>query len=216
MTNILLLEDDDILHDIIKEFLEEQNFNIDSFFSGDKALDAIGNKKYDLLLLDINVPEINGLEILEYLRDIKNKTPVIFITSLTNIKYLQKAFELGANDYLKKPFDLDELLIRIKHHLKNLKDCYKFQNIKFFPAQFLIIKNDKKYRLKFKESEILKYFIKNAQKIVTKDELIENIWQNQEKPSDATIRTYIKNLRIILGSESFENIKGVGYKFNLV
>jgi DNA-binding response OmpR family regulator len=218
MSNILLLEDDDILQEIIEEYLIEHKFNVDSYSNGEEALDAIEKNSYDLLLLDINVPEINGFEILEYLREIKDRTPIIFITSLTSVSNLQKAFELGVNDYLKKPFDLDELLVRIKYHLKSKKMPYKIEldNITFYPNELKLIKNDIEYTLKTKEAQILKYFIEHKNQLISTEELINNIWQHQDIPTKATIRTYIKNLRKILGSESFENIKGVGYRFNIV
>ena len=117
MAKVLLLEDDLILRDIIEEYLVEHNFSVDSFIDGQDALNAIASKQYDMLLLDVNVPKINGFELLEYLREIKNNTATIFITALSNSKSLQKGFDLGANDYLKKPFDLEELIVRINHHL---------------------------------------------------------------------------------------------------
>ena len=216
MNRILLLEDDTILQEIIAEFLQERGYEVDSFIDGQSALDSIEQTKYDMLLLDVNVPEIDGFEIVEYLRDIKNTTPVIFITSLTSVKYLQKAFDIGANDYLKKPFDLDELDIRIKHHLSSLKhkESIEIGEFTFYPKQNLIIKGDQKISLKQKETLILLYFLENKNSIISTDELIENVWQNSNIPSNATIRTYIKNLRKILGNEAISNIKGLGYRLN--
>jgi len=213
---ILLLEDDTILQEIIEEFLEEKGYEVDSFENGQDALDALENTKYDMLLLDVNVPEIDGFEIVEYLRDIKNTTPVIFITSLTSVKYLQKAFDIGANDYLKKPFDLDELDIRIKHHLSSLKskDSIEIGKFTFYPKQNLINNGQEDIALKQKETLILLYFLENKNSIISTDELIENVWQSNSIPSNATIRTYIKNLRKILGNDAITNVKGLGYRLN--
>jgi len=213
---ILLLEDDTILQEIIEEFLIERGYEVDSFIDGQSALDSIEKKRYDMLLLDVNVPEIDGFEIVEYLRDIKNKTPAIFITSLTSVKYLQKAFDIGANDYLKKPFDLDELDIRIKHHLSSLKhkESITIGEFTFFPKQNLIEGKDGPMSLKQKETLILLYFLENKNSIIPTDELIENVWQNSNIPSNATIRTYIKNLRKILGNDAISNVKGLGYRLN--
>jgi DNA-binding response OmpR family regulator len=212
----LLLEDDTILQEIIAEFLQERGYEVDSFVDGQSALDSIEKKKYDMLLLDVNVPEIDGFEIVEYLRDIKNTTPVIFITSLTSVKYLQKAFDIGANDYLKKPFDLDELDIRIKHHLNSLKhkDSIQIGKFTFYPKQNLIKSEDESISLKQKETLILLYFLENKNSIISTDELIENVWQSSSIPSNATIRTYIKNLRKILGNDAITNVKGLGYRLN--
>ena len=115
---ILLLEDDIILQEIIEEFLVERGYDVESFFDGEKALDAIGAGSYDMLLLDVNVPNIDGFEILSYLREIGNTTPAIYITSLASIADLKKGFDLGADDYLKKPFELEELDARIGHIVK--------------------------------------------------------------------------------------------------
>ena len=217
MAKILLLEDDLILQDIIKEYLVENGFEVESFIDGQKALDAIGSNYYDMLLLDVNVPTIDGFEILEYLRDIKNTTPAIFITSLSGVKNLQKGFELGANDYLKKPFDLDELIIRVNHHLGATvsDDVIEFKNIKIFPSNQYIIKDGKKIELKKKELDILLYFINNKHSIISANELIENVWSSEKVPTYATIRTYIKNLRKALGENAIENIKGSGYRLSL-
>ena len=213
---ILLLEDDTILQEIIDEFLQERGYEVDCFENGQDALDAIEKTKYDMLLLDVNVPEIDGFEIVEYLRDIKNTTPVIFITSLTSVKYLQKAFDIGANDYLKKPFDLDELDIRIKHHLSSLKskDSIEIGKFTFYPKQNLINNGKEDIALKQKETLILLYFLENKNSIISTDELIENVWQSSSVPSNATIRTYIKNLRKILGNDAITNVKGLGYRLN--
>ena len=138
---ILLLEDDVILQEIIEEFLVEKGYKVDSFFDGEKALDAVGESSYDLLLLDVNVPNIDGFEILAYLRDIGNTTPTIYITSLAGIEDLKKGFALGADDYLKKPFDLEELDARISHIMKlyRLQDEIEFDGMKFIPKAHQII-----------------------------------------------------------------------------
>ena len=121
---IMLLEDDVILQEIIEEYLVEQGYEVESYFDGEKALDAIGTNAYDMLLLDVNVPNIDGFEILSYLREIGNTTPAIYITSLAGINDLKKGFDLGADDYLRKPFELEELNARIAHIVR----LYRLQN----------------------------------------------------------------------------------------
>ncbi len=217
MNKILLLEDDDLLNEIITEYLQENGFEVESFYDGEAAFDAIEQNKYDMLLLDINVPNIDGFEILGYLREIKNKTPIIFITSLTNVANIKKAFDLGVNDFLKKPFDLEELLIRIKHHLKEKSQkIFEFGDYRFDAKEYLLQKDGQKIDLKQKEAAILHYFLLHPKEIISSQELIANIWQGEKEPTDATIRTYIKNLRKIFGSDAIENIKGLGYRFNLL
>ena len=215
---ILLLEDDVILQEIIEEFLLESGYDVESFFDGEKSLDAIGSKNYDMLLLDVNVPSINGFEILSYLRDIGNTTPAIYITSLSGIDDLKKGFDLGADDYLKKPFDLEELKVRIERIVKVhcLQEEIHFDDITFIPKAHQIIFDDKTVDIRQKEAQVLEYFVRNSGKIISCDEIIENVWDDDSIPTHATIRTYIKNLRKMFEKEYFDNIKGEGYRFNYV
>ena len=216
---ILLLEDDVILQDIIEEYLLEIGYEVESFYDGEKALDAIGAKNYDMLLLDVNVPNIDGFEILSYLRDIGNTTPAIYITSLASIADLKKGFDLGADDYLKKPFDLEELKVRIERIVKvhRLQEEIEFDGVKFIPkAHQLIMEDNKVIDMRQKEAQVLEYFVRNTGKIISCDEIIENVWENESVPTHATIRTYIKNLRKMFTKEYFDNIKGEGYRFNIV
>ncbi len=215
---ILLLEDDIVLQDIIEEFLSENGYEVTSYFDGEKALDAIGCNTYDMLLLDVNVPHISGFEILAYLREIGNTTPTIYITSLSSIDYLTKGFELGADDYLRKPFDLEELNARIKYIIKRytLHEEIEFDGMTFVPKSHQIMVGDKVIEMRQKEAKVLEYFIRNKGKIISCDEIIENVWDDESVPTHATIRTYIKNLRKMFDKEYFENIKGEGYRFNIL
>ena len=215
---ILLLEDDNILQEIIEEFLVENGYDVVSFFDGEKALDAIGLGGYDMLLLDVNVPNITGFEILAYLREIGNTTPAIYITSLASINDLKKGFEIGADDYLRKPFELEELQARIQRLVKlyRLQEEIEFDGMKFIPKSHQIVMKDRVVEMRQKEVKVLEYFIRNRGKIVSCNEIIENVWEDENIPTHATIRTYIKNLRKMFDKEYFENIKGEGYRFNIL
>lgn len=216
---ILLLEDDLILNEIIEEYLISQNNEVISTFDGNEAEDYLYSQTFDLLLLDVNVPELNGFELLRNLRAQNIKTPAIFITSLNMADDMQKGFDSGCDDYIKKPFELKELDIRIN----NIKRLFNITptNIIILEKDLLldtqnlyILKEDKKIHIAKKESEVLQYLINNSRKTVSIDELSMNIWAYEETPNASTIRTYIKNLRKILGEEQILNIRGVGYRFN--
>ena len=215
---ILLLEDDVILQEIIEEFLIENGYEVECYFDGEKALDAIGCGSYDMLLLDVNVPNIDGFEILSYLREIGNTTPAIYITSLSSIADLKKGFDLGADDYLKKPFELEELDARIGHIIKIhcLQEEIEFDGMKFVPKAHQIHLGDAVVEMRQKEAQVLEYFVRNKGKIISCDEIIENVWNDEYVPTHATIRTYIKNLRKMFEKNYFDNIKGEGYRFNIV
>ncbi len=218
MVKILLLEDDVILQEIIGEFLEECGYDVEAFYNGEHALDAIGNGHYDMLLLDVNVPSIDGFEILAYLRDIGNTTPAIYITSLAGIDDLKKGFDLGADDYLKKPFDLEELKVRIERIVKShhLQEEIEIEGMQFLPRSHQLIKGDRVIQMRQKEAQVLAYFVRNQGKIISCDEIIENVWGDEHIPTHATIRTYIKNLRKMFEKDHFDNIKGEGYRFNIL
>ncbi|QKF76215.1 response regulator transcription factor [Arcobacter defluvii] len=216
---ILLLEDDLILNEIIEEYLISQNNEVISTFDGNEAEDYLYSQTFDLLLLDVNVPELNGFELLRNLRAQNIKTPAIFITSLNMADDMQKGFDSGCDDYIKKPFELKELDIRIN----NIKRLFNITptNIIILEKDLLldtqnlyILKEDKKIHIAKKESEVLQYLINNSRKTVSIEELSLNLWAYEENPNASTVRTYIKNLRKILGEEQILNIRGVGYRFN--
>lgn len=117
---ILLMEDDYNYNESIKEYLESLGYEVDAFFDGESALDAIMQKPYYLLLLDVKVPKLNGHELIRYVKEAHITTPIIIITSLTDINSIAIGYELGCNDYLKKPFELKELELRVKELIKNI------------------------------------------------------------------------------------------------
>lgn len=216
---ILLLEDDFILNEIIEEHLVSQNYEVVTTFNGNEAQELLYSQTFDLLLLDVNVPDINGFELLSDLRVQNIKTPAIFITSLNMADDMQKGFDSGCDDYIKKPFELKELDLRI-NNLKRLFNIYPLtlinisQNVNLDTQNLMIIKDEEKIHIAKKECEVLQYLINNSTKTVSIEELSLNLWAYEETPNASTIRTYIKNLRKILGEEQILNIRGVGYRFN--
>jgi len=215
---ILLLEDDPILSEIIEEFLVEHGFHVTLFYDGKAALDAVFEHKFDLLLLDINVPSLNGFELLKEIKTARITTPVIFITSLDQISDVKKGFALGAEDYLKKPFDLEELLVRIErtkklHNIDTDERITLAHELFFDPANYEIITPETSYKLRKKEAQLLEYFLKHKNRVLSFEEIIEEVWRFEETPTHATVRTYIKNLRSYGLEALIENTKGVGYVF---
>ncbi|WP_418179962.1 response regulator transcription factor [Aliarcobacter lanthieri] len=215
---ILLLEDDLILNEILQEHLITQNHIVFTTFSANEAQDYLYSQKFDLFILDVNVPDLNGFELLKELRNHNIKTPAIFITSLSMVEDMQKGFESGCDDYIKKPFELKELDLRIN----NIKRLFNIdlririnENIYIDLENYNIIKDEKIYNISKKESEVLQYLFTNSSKTISIDELITNIYSYEDSIDSSTIRTYIKNLRKVLGEEKILNIRGVGYRFNI-
>ena len=216
---ILLLEDDILLNEIIEEHLQNKGYQIISVYSGDEAEALIYSQKFDLFLFDVNVPIVNGFDLLRNARKNDIKTPTIFLTSLNMVDDIEKGFVSGCDDYVKKPIELKELDIRIN----NIKRLFNIlpneimeisQNIYLDRLNLFIKINNKEIHIARKESEIFLYLINNHQKIVSIDELSTNVWSYEDSPNPSTVRTYIKNLRKILGEKFITNIRGVGYKFN--
>jgi DNA-binding response OmpR family regulator len=217
---ILLLEDDLILNEIIEEHLLSKKYDVISVFTGSEAQELIYSQSFDLMLFDVNVPNINGFELLTQLRKNAIKTPTIFITSAHMLEDVEKGFNSGCDDYIKKPFELRELDLRIENirRLHNISYSHKIEISKdiYLEKENLIInKNGNEIHIAQKESEVLVYLLKHKNKSVSIEELSINIWSYEESPLPSTIRTYIKNLRKILGEDSILNIRGVGYRFNI-
>lgn len=216
---ILLLEDDVLLNEIIHEHLEEQEHEIISVFDGNTAQELAYEQVFDLFLFDVNTPRISGFELLEDLRNKGISTPTIFITSLNMIDDVEKGFNVGANDYIKKPFELKELDLRIRN-LKtifniDIKESLEIANDTFLCKNNLsLIIKKQEFNLTQKEYDILIYLVNNKHKHISIDELSLNVWSYEQSPYASTIRTYIKNLRKILGEDAILNIRGVGYRFN--
>jgi len=213
------MEDDLLVNEIIEEHLIEQGHELKTAFNGKKAEDILYSEVFDLLLLDVNVPSIDGFKLLKELREKEIFTPTIFITSLTMVSDIEEGFGVGCDDYLKKPFELKELDLRIN----NIKRLFKISsdnivhisNSIVIDKKNLLIKSDEKeISISLKELNILEYLMKHKNIPISVEELSNNIWSYENTPMGTTIRTYIKNLRKALGEEYITNIRGVGYRFN--
>jgi DNA-binding response OmpR family regulator len=218
MNTILLLEDDISLNQTVSSFLEMNGFKILSAYNGEDALDLAYENSIDLMLIDVKVPKINGFEFLEEIRKNDTKTPAIFITSLNSADDVEKGFKLGCDDYIRKPFELKELLVRVNSQLSRVygstKDSIQIdKNIEFNPKELQLIKDNQKVSLKTKEAKLLELFLKNRDRLLEYEEINQALWDWQEEPSSGALRTYIKNLRLLIGKEKIETIKNVGYRF---
>ena len=216
---ILLLEDDYLYKVSIKEFLQELDFIVDDFENGDDALDAVFTNSYDLLLLDIRVPGMDGFTLVETIRKEGLNTPIIILTSLTDITNLSRGYDLGCNDYIRKPFDLIELKFRIEHLIKN--SCFKTlddnieipPNYKFDAKKNILYKEKEQIDLSFKESELVSYLVQNRGFFVSIVSLHERIWENKDI-SYSDIRMCIKRIREKTCKDFIKTKRFVGYKID--
>ena len=216
MFNILVLEDDELFSSTLEDFLSEEGFSVDLAYDGEQCLDLNYEKKYDLYIFDINVPKINGLDLLKQLRSAGDSTPSIFLTSYKDKDTLQEGFLNGCDDYLKKPVDLDELILRIKALLKRNKKQFEIVNLNetlsFDPQSKRVLENGIDLNLSVKITDLLELFIENRGSIVSKDMIISKLWNIDEDYSEGSIRVYINHIKKFIGKDSIKNIKGIGYK----
>jgi len=206
MMNILLLEDDKILCESLKEFLELEGYHVDTAHRGSEVFDLTFKNRYDLYILDVNVPEVNGFDVLEALKEAGDETPAIYITALTDINSISKGFKIGAEDYIKKPFDPEELVIRIKSKYQQNDVHYCCNDICYNPVTKVIQKNGKTIGLGEVQQNIFHELMVNQNKIVDSYVLMEFL----EQPNANALRVNLAKLKSKLGIE-IKNIRGQGY-----
>ncbi|WP_300362653.1 response regulator transcription factor [Hydrogenimonas sp.] len=218
-SRIFLLEDDTNLSETVTDFLEEEGFTVDTAYDGEEAEEKLYENRYDMLLLDVNVPGINGFELLKEARQRGVDTPAIFITSLNAIENLEEGYESGADDYIRKPFALKELLLRITTLLKrnfSHKNGDRIEidtGIEYDTVGNTLYVDGEPAGLQPKELALLKLFLSRPNEVVAHETIYDTLWGYDETPSETALRTYIKNLRKTIGKEKIVSIKRYGYKY---
>ena len=218
---ILFLEDDTNLNETVTEFLQDNSYDVDSVYDGDEAEAKMYENSYDLFLLDVNVPGINGFELLKNLRESEDKTPAIFLTSLNSIDDVSDGYDSGCDDYIRKPFELKELLLRVQTLIKreffhSKKEMIKVsENIDYDTTTNSLHVEGIEVQLQNKESVLLKLFLQKREEVISHEVILDTLWGYEEEASDDALRTYIKRLRKIIGKERIVSVKRLGYKFTL-
>ena len=212
--NILLLEDDLLLGETLEDLLDDAGYGVHWCKNGQEALDAAFSGKYMLYLFDINVPLINGLTLLGELRDADDQTPAIYLTSHQEKSVMQEGFRSGADDFIKKPFDSDELLLRIEAILRrsqgDLKECTGALCIDV--KRSVIYEGERELRLSKKEYTLLVLFIESGSKTVSKEMIMDALWSTGGSVSDGAIRVLITRLKQELQNSEIQNVRGIGYR----
>lgn len=214
--DILFLEDDTLIAQSIIEELEYASYSVKWVQESDEAIDACYDETFKLYLFDVNVPGMNGFELLKSLRESGDTTPTLFVTSLNQLQDIKKGFAVGADDYIKKPFDLDELLIRIASKMPKTEALQLSKYFAIDKTNYTITCQDKKETLAVKEFEVLEYLCLHKDQLHSPEEIIDALYEDTH-PSIATFRTYIKNIkRHIDGCAIVENVRGVGYRIRIL
>ncbi len=222
---ILIVEDEENLAKTIALNLKLENYEVIIASKGNEALKlfSVNKNEISLVLLDIMLPEINGLTLCSEFKRINQNIPIIFLSAKNQINEKIEGLKLGADDYITKPFDLEELLLRINNLIKrvskDLNDVYEFGNcnINFTTYEIKDVAG-KLITLTKKEIGLLKLLTQNENKVISRDQIIEKLWQVNENASSRTIDNYILNFRKYFEnnpkeSKHFYSIRGVGYKF---
>jgi DNA-binding response OmpR family regulator len=199
---ILLLEDDKLLAETLQELLVDEGYDVTLVLDGGAAADTSYDKAFDLYIFDINVPEINGLELLESLRGADDKTPAIFISALVDMN----SFEVGADDYIKKPFFPEELLIRVNAKLAQQVSTIDYENLSYDPKTKMLRKDGSAIALGEVQERLFDLFIHNIDQVLDKELLLESL----EKPSPTALRVALTKLKQTTGL-NIKNLRGVGY-----
>lgn len=227
-SKILLVEDEESLAIGLKYNLTEEGFVVTWIKNGKDAIEKLNNEEYDLIILDIMLPYVNGFEITQYVREKNPQLPLLILTALTRKEDRVKGLELGADDYVTKPFHLDELILRVKGMLKrkmwyksaiDSQPVYKFGNIGIDFEKLICIRGKNKIRLTPYEAMALKYLIQNKGKIVSRKELLENVWSTTGEIETRTVDNFIVRLRKYIEPDPsnptyIKSVRGAGYMFS--
>ncbi|HCL06624.1 MAG TPA: DNA-binding response regulator [Chitinophagaceae bacterium] len=232
MTNpkatILLVEDEENLHEALKLNLEMEGYEVSSAFNGTEALKKVANEYFDLIVLDIMLPEVDGIAVTESIRVNNNEVPILILSAKNSSTDRVLGLKKGADDYLTKPFNLEELLLRVEKLIeKNKKmleketigDSYEFGENKIdFKAQDAISWNGQHIELSKKEAMLLKLLIENKGDVVTREKILQVVWGYNVYPTTRTIDNFILSFRKYFEEDSrnpryFHSVRGVGYKY---
>jgi len=223
-TKVFYVEDELFLARIVKESLESREFDVIMENDGAKAVDLFKKSQPDICVLDVMLPNKDGFEIADEIREINENIPIIFLTAKAQTEDVIKGFTLGGNDYIRKPFSMEELIVRIQNLLRLRKDGSKKINAESirmgrynFQINRQVLSNDKeKRKLSFRESELLKLLYESRDKVIDRKDILNLLWGNDSFFNSRNLDVYITKLRSYLKEDpSLEiiTIKGIGYRF---
>lgn len=226
--SILLVEDEENLHEALKLNLELEGYSVSSAVDGSEALKAVDQEYFDLVILDVMLPEVDGITVAETIRVHNNHVPILILSAKNTSADRVLGLKKGADDYLTKPFNLEELLLRVQKLIeKNKKmqdrssvgDEYSFgTNTIDFKAQEATTKNGERVQLSKKEAMLLKLLIENKNEVVPREKILQTVWGYNVYPTTRTIDNFILNFRKYFEEDSrnpryFHSVRGVGYKY---
>ncbi|OQP67950.1 response regulator transcription factor [Niastella populi] len=226
--SILLVEDEENLHEALKLNLELEGYEITSAFTGSEAMQKIQSEYFDLIILDVMLPDVDGISITETIRVQNNQVPILILSAKNTSSDRVLGLKKGADDYLTKPFNLEELLLRVQKLIeKNKKmqdkdsvgETYEFGGHTIdFNAQEAVTKEGQRIQLSKKEAMLLKLLFENKNDVVPREKILQTVWGYNVYPTTRTIDNFILNFRKYFEHDSrnpryFHSVRGVGYKY---
>jgi DNA-binding response OmpR family regulator len=218
--DILLIEDDPALLAGLLLNLQVEGYLITAAPTGKLALSQINSRKFDLIIMDLMLPDISGMDILKTIRQNGNNTPVLILSARSDVDDKVEGLLSGADDYLTKPFELKELLARVSAILRRrygVKNSFTFGDNEVFPEQLKVIRNGKTLHLTPREFDLLLWFIKNPKQVFSRESLLENIWQSGKDATVRTVDNFVMALRKKMDEprkpNHFITVRGHGYRF---
>ena len=221
---VLYAEDEIFLGKIVKETLESRGFEVLMETHGGRVLTAFDNGNPDICVLDIMLPDVNGFELAEAIRARNDDIPIIFLTAKTQTEDLVRGFRLGANDYIRKPFSMEELIVRIENCLRvrreplAIPEALTMGEFSFYHHRQVLMHNGVERKLSYRESELLRQLWLHRDRVLPREEILQVIWGNDSFLNSRNLDVYITKLRSYLKPDErveILTIKGVGYRFVL-
>jgi DNA-binding response OmpR family regulator len=225
---LLLVEDDDALRYIIKDNLERNNYDVDTAENGESAITMFAENQYNLIILDVMLPKIDGFKVAEHIRKNNEQVPIIFLTARSMTEDKITGLTIGGDDYISKPFSLEELLLKIKIFLKRSNSLTgddaehakseKIGRFIFLPEQLTLSINGNTRKLTLKETELIKLFLKHKNKVLSRKEILETIWGSNDYFLGRSLDVFISRLRKYFKADpniKIINLHGIGFRFSL-
>jgi DNA-binding response OmpR family regulator len=216
---ILVVEDEHLIAQSLKKGLEQEKFVVDVAFTGTEGYDLASSEEYDIILLDLMLPGIDGVTICQKLRQNNNHTPILILTAKSQTEDKVNGLNCGADDYLTKPFSFEELLARIRALVRRPKDVVssiiQIDKLSLDTINFKVTINKKEIKLSAREFSLLEYLMRNVNVTLSKEKIISRLWNYDEEVLPNTVEVYIRNLRQKIGKNYIETLRGFGYRFKI-
>lgn len=225
---LLLVEDDDALRFIVKDNLEQNGYQVDVAENGQEAIDSFEKNRYHLIILDVMLPKVDGFKVAEHIRKTNDNVPIIFLTARSMTEDKITGLTIGGDDYIPKPFSMEELLLKIKIFLKRSNNIAgktpekslskKIGRFVFLPDELVLSLDGEARKLTMKEMELIKYFSENTNKVLNRNEILERVWGSNDYFLGRSLDVFISRLRKYFQPDpniKIVNLHGIGFRFSV-